>query len=383
MLQVDVIRGKDSTGVAIIKKKGYEVVKKVGVPQELLDSRKYQEKMKGANSILIGHNRWATVGKTNSANAHPFDVGSIVGVHNGTLENKYEVDPKTEYDTDSEALYAHIQKHGIVPTISKLRGAWALVWWDEEVGSLNFLRNKERPMFLAYNKDHTTLYWASEAWMLYGIAAREGIPLDKVWELPVDVHITFDIPTVGTDPVTELSRMDVKGALPFIKAATTTVGGTTGGVIYKPNYHSLLNREFDAQAGLTICEGNSVYIRYLVKGHLCEEFRVYFPSLAVANEHAGKATKIVGKYIISQNNVHKYLRCDVVYKDVDEEVEEILFDIPTKPISRDVFETQYKECAWCSEKMEYEDDWFISSAGVCVCGDCRKVPEVKEYLQIH
>lgn len=60
----------------------------------------------GANEVLA-HTRFATTGEKTIRNAHPFDVGKIVGAHNGVFVNhswvahKYDID---KYEVDSEVL---------------------------------------------------------------------------------------------------------------------------------------------------------------------------------------------------------------------------------------------------------------------------------------
>lgn len=105
-------RGYDSCGFAILnreivvrKSKGFidEVVKKLKVKE--LDG-----------SLGISHTRWATHGKVDDINAHPhLDCkGEIAIVHNGILENYWELKEKLERvghrivsETDSE-LIAHL-----------------------------------------------------------------------------------------------------------------------------------------------------------------------------------------------------------------------------------------------------------------------------------
>lgn len=64
--------------------------------------------------------------------------------------------------TDSEAIIIAISKFGIEETVKHLQGAWALVWVDTKENTLNFLRNKERPMWYSYTKDFKQVIWASE-----------------------------------------------------------------------------------------------------------------------------------------------------------------------------------------------------------------------------
>src|SRR3546814_20890235 len=64
MLQVDVIRGMDSTGVAAVRKKHIAVVKDTLLPQYLMSTKQYDKHIDNLdNFCLIGHNRFATKGK--------------------------------------------------------------------------------------------------------------------------------------------------------------------------------------------------------------------------------------------------------------------------------------------------------------------------------
>src|SRR3546814_8848521 len=66
---------------------------------------------------FVGHNRFATKGKVNDLNAHPFHYGNIVGAHNGTLEKSSwdALDKKLGEDTDvdSQAIITSIATFGI------------------------------------------------------------------------------------------------------------------------------------------------------------------------------------------------------------------------------------------------------------------------------
>lgn len=176
LLILDAVRGIDSTGVAgVSSANAVDVAKAVGNPYELIGSRQYDRVVGGVNRAIIGHNRWATQGGVNKRNAHPFEFETIVGVHNGTLTNKWELLDAKDYVVDSENLYHHMEKKGLDHLMGVMKGAWSLVWWDKTAETLNFLRNKERPMFTCYDADYKSMYWASEYWMLDVALARHGV----------------------------------------------------------------------------------------------------------------------------------------------------------------------------------------------------------------
>jgi predicted glutamine amidotransferase len=182
LLIFDQVRGKDSTGVAVIGADGEaSIIKRLGSPDVILDSREYSAKASRANNLaLIGHNRFATQGGVSAVNAHPFEIGKIVGAHNGTIHNKDKLgfDGKS-HPVDSFMLYEHLSHFGVRETISKLNSysdAYALTWWDSDNETMNFLRNEDRPLFFAETSD--CLFWASEAWMLEGIRNK---PYEKMY----------------------------------------------------------------------------------------------------------------------------------------------------------------------------------------------------------
>lgn len=172
---LDYFRGPDSTGFAAIRGNGDIKMAKGAInPIDLFDTGKFKEALSGHNSIVfMGHNRMATRGAVNNLNAHPFAYGNIIGAHNGTLETKdrwaLEDAVGEKFDVDSMALFAAIDKLGVDAAIGMCHegrdsqtGAWALTWWNKDDGTINFLRNKHRPLFYAFSKNFKHVFWASE-----------------------------------------------------------------------------------------------------------------------------------------------------------------------------------------------------------------------------
>ena len=192
LLQIDSLRGLDSTGVAFvpINKGEIKIIKELGPPIFLLNNKSYIEEIKSDNRVLIGHNRAATKGEINIDNAHPFQNGHIIGTHNGTLFNTYLLDSKKRFQTDSEAMFNSIFETGIEETWSKVDGAAAIVYWDNRKKELNFLRNDKRPLFYAKTKDSKGVFWASESWMILAISHRRNIEIQSIfYPLPNDLRI--------------------------------------------------------------------------------------------------------------------------------------------------------------------------------------------------
>jgi glucosamine 6-phosphate synthetase-like amidotransferase/phosphosugar isomerase protein len=227
LLILDALRGVDSTGVVYIGKSSNDVklAKQIGVPYELFDHKSFEKATSGLQKVMIGHNRAATSGAITRQNAHPFDLGPIVGVHNGVVRNKHVLADAGDFRVDSENLYHHILKHGIEDALSKIDAAYALVWWDKKEETINFLRNKDRPLYWASSVDTKgeidgkCIFWASEAWMLNVALSRENIAISKPEMLTVDMHFSMKVENGG-----KLGKAVAKKAEHTFRPATSSYG---------------------------------------------------------------------------------------------------------------------------------------------------------------
>lgn len=197
LLQLDVVRGPDSTGLGVIGNRHYTVLKEVGVPWFLLNSKNYKRnvlKKGNSNCGYIGHNRAATRGKVNVDNAHPFLHDSIMLTHNGTLNTVYNIKPDYKaFDTDSETICHHIAYKGVESLWNKLQGAAALAWYDGSDDTVHLLRNDKRPLAYAYTEDYKQMLYSSEPGILKAVCWRRNIKLakDTIYGLTPNSHMEF------------------------------------------------------------------------------------------------------------------------------------------------------------------------------------------------
>lgn len=183
LLEIDTIRGPHSTGVLAVDALGdTEVLKAVGTPWNLYEYKAFDEMMKASLCVLMGHNRWATKGKINRRNAHPFEHSHIIGAHNGTLRSQQLLPDHQNFDVDSDNIFHSMAKLGVDDTIKKTCGAFALTWYDSAQETMNFVRNDERPLWLAESEDKRTVFWASEKWMLEVTLTLAGLKFREPFE---------------------------------------------------------------------------------------------------------------------------------------------------------------------------------------------------------
>jgi len=170
MIVLDTIRGPHSTGIAAIHPdKDVTVLKKAVNGSVFIEDPEFNKIVTPGCVGLIGHNRWATMGAVTDANAHPFQHGPVVGVHNGTLNYNYDdhlfekiEKPKPLFDVDSENLYYALSKGDIDEVLKRTHGALALVWYDQRTHRMHFIRNDKRPLVYAFDKTHQKLVFASD-----------------------------------------------------------------------------------------------------------------------------------------------------------------------------------------------------------------------------
>jgi hypothetical protein len=210
LLRVCQVRGRDSTGAFSVNNTGVTgFVKTVGTPEQLLDTKSYDKIVDVTNAkIMVGHCRAKTFGAVTGRNAHPFEHDHILGVHNGTLRGHYNMSGASTFEVDSDFLFSKISKEGVRETIPQMQGAWALVWYDSNEKTLNFLRNAERPLWFGYTEDKKVMIWASEPWMINAFSRDKyklfqgdpetGEPM--FWKLPENRLFSYKINWLGKTP---------------------------------------------------------------------------------------------------------------------------------------------------------------------------------------
>ena len=167
-------RGYDSAGIATIFDNDIKRQRAKGKIENLINLIS-QNNLPG--KIGIGHTRWATHGVPSKDNAHPHHVGSVVGVHNGIIENfrelKEELSKKGYHfysETDTEVIIqlcsyyinkGSNNKDAFLKTIKRLEGAFALCFMFKDDDTRLYVTKRSAPLVIGYGK--SDIYVGSDA----------------------------------------------------------------------------------------------------------------------------------------------------------------------------------------------------------------------------
>lgn len=198
-LMVDMLRGVDGTGIGAMKGDKSVVMKSSMAAGQFLLESFGDDKQFVADSagydVLMGHNRWATVGDVDDDGAHPFEHGSVTLAHNGTLRGAGTLENFKNFSVDSEAIAYNMSIRKPDEVIAGISGAFALSWFDKEKGEVFLCRNKERPLYLAtvFTGKLVNYVWGSEKGMLDWILTRNHIKDYTIEELAVGELHKFNL----------------------------------------------------------------------------------------------------------------------------------------------------------------------------------------------
>lgn len=212
-------RGYDSAGIALLNDDDTLTIRKkagrVDDLRELCQDGEY------ISTCGIGHTRWATHGGVTDVNAHPHKCGNVALIHNGIIENYYDIireyglAEKLVSETDTEVVAALLDKlyeGDPVKTIRKvvniIAGSFALcIMFADKPGVIYAVRNVS-PMVAAYSEqgaiiasDLTAVISFSREYFVvpeYHILTltKEGIRVEDMKGnvvVPENLEITWDI----------------------------------------------------------------------------------------------------------------------------------------------------------------------------------------------
>jgi glucosamine 6-phosphate synthetase-like amidotransferase/phosphosugar isomerase protein len=248
------LRGTDSTGILTQHRASGQAITRIH--KDTVNSSVFFEEpaIKGFIKekrpyIIAGHCRAATVGEVTVENAHPYYLGKIAGMKNGTIHN---LKGKTKDETDSQAFLRLIQDEGLEAAMHEAQGGgYAACWIDSRNQTLNFVRNGGRPLFLM--KGAGCLYWSSEREMLQLIRDRTSMSFEytDIEPVPINTHVSYATNRIMTSEYKKIIEVkpkttwypsaDTKKHTQEVKKIAHTVMGPTVPLVPKPKGREILD----------------------------------------------------------------------------------------------------------------------------------------------
>lgn len=409
LLIFDVIRGEHSTGVLGVQKFTAHpvIVKQLGAPHELFNDLRWERISKSINKVLLGHNRYATQGTVNKRNAHPFEFGTVIGAHNGTVSNKHALVDGNKFDVDSQAIFNSIDQEGVEETITKLKGAFALTWWNMADDTINFIRNSDRPLYISWTEDKKAVFWASEAWMLEIALSRHSIKFEKPGMLVEENWLSIPVEDKGVLGKGVVKKIHCPKYQPVIYGSPANKQTSSSNA-------SNANSNNSSQGGQSNTKNTNNVLTLPSKNLSKSMPGGVLGSKCVLLELGMKSmTNDGGKYIMCENplmpdvDIRLFYGRDDVYVDgdiitgdiqtwvadggyfkvtplsvkvVEMEDKSVYYDFKGNALTKEQFEKKYPYCAWCNSDINAEDEGnFLFNDGDCLCPDCAADETIKAY----
>ena len=190
-------RGTDSTGFSIMNPLERFTYKTLTDSSTLTRTNEWSnviDKIDRDTSIVLGHTRFATTGAKVVTNAHPFNIGEVVGIHNGVIYNFNQVARglgKSIPQVDSEVIFQSLNKIEKSKAFESINGDFAIAWAKENNTTLHLAREDGRPMVVSYWKKAKVLFFASTEDIMNNAMLDAGLVLE-INNLPTDIIYSYD-----------------------------------------------------------------------------------------------------------------------------------------------------------------------------------------------
>lgn len=193
---------------------------------------------------LLGHTRYPTFQNTvTDKYAQPYmfkdskDERAVILTHNGHLNNYHNLTSKIDhfnYSVDSAHLARAMAEYGSDPLtfLPKVKGGYALVWYDEDTDQIHIANNGGREMFLAFDKTGTKAYYASTENSLSFLTYQCAADIKEIKNVPSMMLCSFDLGKDKLDPgVYKTYKEEVFVPVPVQRSesGTTTIIRASGG----------------------------------------------------------------------------------------------------------------------------------------------------------
>ena len=205
-------RGNHSSGIASVGERS-TIYKSLLPSAKFVDSKEYATAFKSLEdgcNILLGHTRFATEGAVVKNNAHPFQVGGVIGAHNGCVYNIAEMQTQLDKQcpVDSQLIFKAIDTtNNIQDAVADFDSDFALSYVKDNPNILHLCRESNRPLSVAYVPQLKTLFYASESDFIVDALREAGIMGIDVVKLNKNTLYSYDVGLFG-DTISHVAKTE-------------------------------------------------------------------------------------------------------------------------------------------------------------------------------
>ncbi len=198
-------RGREASGVAILKRNAPAAVFKSPIPASEFVKRPFYtqllDSIDAQTTLILGHTRRPTKGSvTNGSNNHPIQAGDVIGVHNGHINNDdklfAECDCEREGQVDSEIIFrllwheldgafSDVGLTAVKSNLQKLEGKFVVLAGDQRQPDKLLVVKRSNPLSLHYHPEWQALIFSSRYIFLrktFGrVVLKENISSDQIF----------------------------------------------------------------------------------------------------------------------------------------------------------------------------------------------------------
>lgn len=193
LCKASAIRGHDATGMAIVVDKATVSIDKAPIKASEFITEHIKPKMNllSTTHLAIGHTRNKTQGsEKDNNNNHPINGKKWIMIHNGTCSSMQRItDYKYKGEVDSEILLSHVEEYGVEKGLSNLAGYAAIAMLCRTNYKELYLWRHNENIYLAYDRDSKTIFFASTDSILeFGVANEfEIFSSFQIRKMPEDI----------------------------------------------------------------------------------------------------------------------------------------------------------------------------------------------------